>query len=158
MTVASALAVGIAGCEEVVEFELSETCTAEEIRRRLEQCQPPFAISALEVLPPGTAKAQVRSASYEVQVPPARRAGLEGRVATLRSHVSYPIVRPGRHAPVDLAEQLEELAFAGDRLHMRLRVGQQGSAGPRDVLSALELLDLEQDGVCLMRTAVELCP
>ena len=39
---------------------------------------------------------------------------------------------------------------------MRLRAGPEGRAGPRDVLAALELADVEQQGVHLTRTAVEI--
>ena len=41
---------------------------------------------------------------------------------------------------------------------MRLEVGRQRSAGPRDVLSALGLAGLEQTGVHITRTTVELQP
>jgi hypothetical protein len=39
---------------------------------------------------------------------------------------------------------------------MRLTVTQAGGVGPRDVLAALDLKDLESHGVHLTRTAVEL--
>ena len=39
---------------------------------------------------------------------------------------------------------------------MRLRTDGAGSAGPRDVLAALGLDDLEREGVRLTRTAVEI--
>jgi hypothetical protein len=39
---------------------------------------------------------------------------------------------------------------------MRLKVKQEGSVGPRDVLAVLGLADLESHGVHLTRTAVEL--
>ena len=49
-----------------------------------------------------------------------------------------------------------ELALANDGLTMRLDVAQRGgSAGPRDVLAALGLADLERQGARLRRTAVE---
>jgi hypothetical protein len=39
---------------------------------------------------------------------------------------------------------------------MRLRIDQSGSAGPREVLKALGLDDLESQGLSLVRTAVEI--
>jgi hypothetical protein len=39
---------------------------------------------------------------------------------------------------------------------MRLRIDPEGSVGPRDVLAALELADLESEGLHLTRTTVEL--
>jgi hypothetical protein len=50
------------------------------------------------------------------------------------------------------------LELAGDVLVMRLRVAQAGSAGPRDVLAALGLADVERQGARLVRTALELAP
>jgi hypothetical protein len=40
---------------------------------------------------------------------------------------------------------------------MRLRIDNQGSVGPREVLAALGLADLEQQGALLRRNAVEVC-
>ena len=40
---------------------------------------------------------------------------------------------------------------------MRLRVDSRGSVGPREVLAALGLADIERQGVRLRRTAVEIC-
>jgi hypothetical protein len=50
-----------------------------------------------------------------------------------------------------------ELALGEGVLGMRLRVDDRGGVGPRDVLSALGLPDLEHQGIRLRRTAVEIC-
>ena len=77
MTFPLALAVGVEGIDEVMELGLSEDCTAVELRGRLAPLAPPgLAFGSIEVLPPGTKKAQVRSVCYRVPVPPEHRQGL----------------------------------------------------------------------------------
>ncbi len=53
---------------------------------------------------------------------------------------------------------LEELTLRDGVLRMRLAADRQGSAGPRDVLAALGLDDLERAAVRLRRTRVEVEP
>ena len=159
MTFPSALAVGIAGREEVMEFEMAEPCSADDVLRRMLPHMPPgLAITRAEVLPEKCRKAQVRSVSYEVPLPPPRRAAAAERIDRLLAASTCPVERPSRRTPLDLRPQLELLALEDGVLRMRLRVEREGSAGPRDVLAALDLGPLEQEGVCLTRTAVELLP
>jgi len=158
MTFPSALAVGIEGSDEVMELELTEAPAAAELLTRLAAHAPPgLVIRGAEVLPPGSKKAQVRRAEYRATVPPRLRAGLEERIGRLLASSAWPVPRP-RRAPVDVRAGLEELALRDGVLHLRLRCGQQGGPGPREVLSALGLADAEHQGVRLTRTAVELAP
>jgi radical SAM-linked protein len=155
----SALAVGIAGIDEVMELELVETCLAEELQEQLSGHAPPgLSINAIEVLPPASPKARVRSFRYEVPLPDACRDGLAERIEQLASSASWSIHRSNRQTPIDLRQWLEELTLREGVLYMRLRTAAQATAGPRDVLAALGLGDLEKEGVCLTRTAVELQP
>lgn len=159
MTFPSALSVGIAGLDEVMEMELAEPSTAEELLSGLRERAPSgLVISSVIVLPPEAAKARVSSVCYEVSVPPPYCDGLSDRVAELRSRPSCTVIRPHRQTLVDLSKTLEDLALREDVLSMRLRVDNQGSAGPRDVLAALGLADVERQGACLTRTAVEIVP
>jgi radical SAM-linked protein len=159
MSFPSALAVGIEALEEVLELELSAACEGAELLARLAPWAPRgLVIRAAEVLPPGTPKARVCGLRYAVPVPVAHRAGLAERIARLRSSSSWPVERPNRAAPVDLCASLDEVALEGERLTMRLRTDRQATAGPREVLDALGLGDLEREGTWLTRTAVELTP
>lgn len=159
MTFPSALAVGIEGLSEVMEFEVNQSLPAETIGRQLAEHAPPgLAITAVQVLPPEAPKAQVCRALYTVPVPPQRREGLAGRIASLLSSTAWPYQRPGRSAAVDLRALVEELDLAGDALRMRLTVRQEAGISPRDVLAALGLPELEHEGAALCRTAVELAP
>ncbi len=69
---------------------------------------------------------------------------------------TWPLRRPNRAAAIDIRASLLALSLTGDRLEMRLRTDPGGSAGPRDVLAALGLQDLERQGARLARTAVEI--
>jgi radical SAM-linked protein len=159
MTFPSALAVGIAGVDEVMEFEINQPDTAQSLAGRLAEHAPPgLDIKAVECLPPEAKKGQVCHAAYTVPIPPAHRDGLAERIANVIASSTWPLERPNRSAPVDLREFVEELSLREDALHVRLAVRQEGSIGPRDVLAALGLPALEHEGICMTRTAVELCP
>lgn len=157
MSFPSALAVGIEGLDEVMELELAESYTAEELLRRLQsRGLPGLLFQSVEVLPPGAGKAQVHSVRYQVPIPLARRAQAADRIARLLAAASCMVRRPNKDTPVDLRRSLEELTLADGVLSMRLQTDRQGSAGPRDVLGALGMADLEQTGVRLKRTCVEI--
>lgn len=159
MTFPSALAVGIEGRDEVMELELAETCSAAEMLQRVGAHAPPgLAVTSADVLAEGSKKAQVRSVSYEVPIPPQHWPGLSERIARLLAGSTCNIVRPSRSAPLDLRPLIEDLALDQGVLRMRLRNDPAGSAGPRDVLAALGLDGLEREGACLARTAVEVAP
>ena len=157
MTFPLALAVGIEGYDEVMELELTESPQADALLVRL-QSQAPVGLRFLsaEELAPGVRKARAVSASYQVEVLPSRRAALEDRIQRLMAAATHPIRRPNRSASIDLRASLVELALRAGVLEMRLRTDAGGSAGPRDVLAALELEDLEREGVALSRTVVEI--
>ena len=157
MTFPLALAVGIEGDDEVMELELAETTTAEELLRRLAPHAPPgLAFRAVEVLPEGSKKASVHSVTYEAPIPAPDQAGLGRRIESLLAASSRPIERARGRAPIDLRPLLSELTFAEGVLKMRLHVDSRGSVGPREVLAALGLAGIERQGSHLRRTAVEI--
>jgi radical SAM-linked protein len=158
LTFPLALAVGIEGIDEVMELELAETLPGEEILQRL-RAQAPAGLTfhSVAVLPEGCPKVRVRSASYEAPIPPACRAGLRERIEHLLAAATWPVARPRHPRPIDLRPLLLQLALGEEALAMRLRIDQQGSVGPREVLNALGLADLEQRGVRLRRSSVEVC-
>ena len=157
MSFPSAMALGIEGLDEVLELELAQPYTADELLARLAQHQVPgLSFQSVEVLPQGAKRARLRSLTYQVVVPAGRRAQTADRLAKLMASRSYPIRRPNRPAPIDLRQSLEALTLVEGVLSMRFRVSQRASPGPRDVLGALDLGDLEEEGFCLRRTAVEL--
>src|SRR5262245_28393195 len=65
MSFPSALAVGIAGTDEVMELELCQELTADEVRAALDPHMPPgLHFNRIEVLPAGAKKAQVNCVQF----------------------------------------------------------------------------------------------
>jgi radical SAM-linked protein len=160
MSFPSALAVGIEGLDEVMELELAEARAADELHATLSACAVPgLAFHAIDVLPEGPKKqkAQIESLTYQISIPAERQAETARLVAELWASRSCPVARPNR-APVDPREFLDGLTVADGVLSMRFRVTREASPGPRDLLAALGLADLERQGVRLRRTAVEAGP
>ena len=157
-----ALAVGIEGRREVMELELDKAPPADELSARLQAQAPPgLRIESLETLPLGSPGTRLRvaravSASYELAIPLSRLPGLSERIQRLLSTSPLPVRRPNRAAPIDLSASLLALALEDGILAMRLKTDPGGSAGPRDVLAALELDDLEREGAVLARSDVEI--
>jgi radical SAM-linked protein len=159
MTFPLPLAVGLTGGEEVMEFELSEALAAEEIRNRLAPQLPRgLTLRRIEAPAPGPGKVRVRSAAYAAPIPPSRRPELPERIRDFLAQEHCPIARSRGRPPLDVRPLVEDLVFREDVLQMRLRNEPSGSAGPREVLSALGLDGLEAQGVVLSRTAVEVTP
>jgi radical SAM-linked protein len=157
MTFPLALAVGIEGVDEVMELELAEPITAEEfLCRAAPQAPQGLELRSVEVLPEGSRKAGVQSVCYEASIPPPAQSALPERIERLLAAASWPIERAGR-APIDLRPLVSELSLDAGVLRMRLRVDRRGSVGPREVLAALGLPDIERRGARLRRTAVEVC-
>lgn len=157
MSFALPLALGIEGCDELMELELSEPLSADEVHRRLAPQLPlGLALRSVELLPPQARKPRVRSVEYEVSVPAAHGEWLASRVCELWAAEHWMVGRPGGRPPLDLRPLVESLRLAAGVLHMRLRADAAQSAGARDVLAALGLSALEAEGVCIRRTAVEI--
>ncbi len=157
MSFPSALALGIEGLDEVMELELAEPTAAETLHAQLTRhTVPGLSFEAVEILPPGAKKAQLRSATYQLPVPDERRAAAAESGARL-----FGETPPGASSAPDsdavfVRQSLEDLRLEGGILRFRLRTSRQRSAGPRDVLAVLGLADVERQGVCLARTEVQL--
>ncbi len=157
MNFPSALAVGIAGLNEVVEVDLSEAWTAEQLGAALAPQLPPgLVLRTITLMPLEAGKAQAVGVDFAVTIPLERQAVTAERIAWLLGQATYPIEREGRSAPLDLRPLIEQLKIADGVLQMRLRVDRQGSARPREILAAIGLDDLEAAGGELTRTHVEI--
>jgi radical SAM-linked protein len=157
MNFPSALAVGIAGDNELLEVELSEAWSAERLSQAIaEQAPPGLQIRRVEVVPEGQKKAQVARVVFAMDVPEARRPAAAARIAGFLAESTHPIEREGRSAPLDLRPLVEDMSLVEGALTMQLRVDREGSARPREVLAAVGLDDLELEGYHLTRTQVEI--
>jgi hypothetical protein len=140
-----------------MELELAEMRTADDLLARLNaQNLPGLGFRSVEILPPGTKKARLKSVTYQMPVPDDRSNEVADRLARLANISSCPVRRPRKDTVVDVRRDLDAADLRDGVLEMRLTVSRQISAGARDVLSVLGLDDLEQTGVHLTRTHVEL--
>jgi radical SAM-linked protein len=159
MNFPSALAVGIAGLDELVEIELSEAWTAEQLREAVTPHLPPgLSVGKIEVMPFERGKAQAVEVEFQATLPADRQSAAAERIEWLEAQPSYQIKREGRAAPLDLRPLIAELAIHEGVLSMRLRLDRQGSARPREILAALGLEALEHEGETLTRSRVEVAP
>jgi radical SAM-linked protein len=154
---ALSLGLGIIGCEEVVQLELSDDLPPGEIHDRLARQAPP-GLDILTVEPLGpNARTQVRQACYRIALPADRRPGLPERIAALLAAAACPVerLRPQRRR-IDLRPYVRDLRLLPETLEMDLWVSPGGTARPDEVLAALGLGDLLETGAVLERTTLEL--
>lgn len=156
MNFPSALAVGVAGLEELLEVDFAENYTEEALRNLIgPQLPPGIELGEIEILPAPDRKANVTSVTFEMEIPDAQQSALQTRIAWLLAQSTVCIEREGRKAPLDLRPLIDSLILEGKTFRMRLLVDREGSARPREVLAALEVADLEYEGFFLTRTKVE---
>jgi radical SAM-linked protein len=157
MSFPSALAVGVAGQDEVMELELTAAYAPDDLRSKLAPLAPPgLEVATIEALLPGTPKVQVKRATYEIPVPAARRAAAQAAIDGLLSQSEHVVQRQQNRARVDLRPLLDQIAIDGDTLRFSVHVSAEGTARPREILTALGLDDLEREGLFLTRTRVEI--
>lgn len=155
----SALGMGIAGDQEILEAELSSSWSAESLRQALEPHLPlGLSLTEVETLSAESPTAQVQQVMYEFPVPLERQAELRERIAHFLGQATHLVTRGEARRSIDLRAAILELELSAGVLRMRMVVDPQGSARPREVLQALCLDDLERQGAYLTRRAVELAP
>ncbi len=181
MVFASSLALGIVGCEEVLELVLDAPLTPEEVRHTLSRQTPP----GLTIL---TAKTidykltgQARSVCYRVPLPsepvscpspsasegpavpragaraPTSARDLSRRIEELLQATECWVERsrPARRR-LDVRPLLRALRLSPDHLEMELWMTPTGAARPEEVLGLLGLGPLLEAGAVLERTRLEL--
>jgi radical SAM-linked protein len=154
---ALSLPLGIVGCEEVVEVELSEPVAPDEAHARLAARSVP----GLEILSVRRVEsrraARVRRVTYRVPLPAGREAGLPERVAAVLAATACPIerTRPERKN-IDLRPYIDLIRVSPGALEMDLWVTPGGMARPGEVLGLLGLEDVIDAGAVIERTRLEL--
>lgn len=157
MSFPAALALGIAGTDEVMDIDFAKEYSADELRSALVSLAPAgLTFKSIEVLPEGTRKAQIRSSTYELPIFAEQRKPLQRRIDALLAVDSYSVERSGRAEPLDIRPFIERLELTDDSVLMQLRAARQASARPREVLEAIGLAEAQTSGSYLTRTVVEL--
>jgi radical SAM-linked protein len=165
---ALSLPLGVVGREEVVELELDEVLSPEDIHGRLATQAPP----GLEILSVRRiavhVNAQVCRLAYSVAVPADRLDELSRRNAEVLAARECWIDRHRPHSRqagrrLDVRPFLADLlihpprgASESARLEMVLRLTSTGTARPEEVLALLGLEDLLDAGAVLERSRLEL--
>ena len=151
-----ALALGIAARREVLELELDEPLSPDDLRVRLAAELPPgLEIVSVEPLA-GRRKGRAVAVRYELPVPAQRAAAAQTSAAEFLAGSECWVRRQGKRRPIDLRSLVLDLGVRGGWLHLRLRVTPEASARPEEVLAALGLRDLLDEGRFFTRTDVEL--
>jgi radical SAM-linked protein len=154
-----ALALGIEGHREVVELELAEPWEPEEVLRRLAAHAPPgLEFLEAEAVPPGRA-AQPASVQYRFDVPAERQESARAALAAFLASDRWPYTRhrPGREVELDLRPFVVDAALEPQGvLLLRMQIAPNGSARAEEVIDALGLRDLLEQGSVLARTELEL--
>lgn len=154
-----ALAVGIAGTEEVMEVEFEGFMTAEEVAGRLvPQLPAGLELVHIEELSENARKARISRVTYELPIDGADQERVRQAIVRLRGQENHWIVREGRAEPLDLLADLETIELSEGVLRVVQRVTTMASAPPREILAALDLEDVDMALASLTRSCVELEP
>jgi radical SAM-linked protein len=150
------LALGIIGCDEVVELELDETLSIEEIHQCLAR-QAPDGLTIRSVRRiDAKASARVRRVCYRLPLP-APRDDVAERIHALLAAPNCWVERTRPQARrIDIRPYLRALHIYPDALEMDLWVTPHGSARPDEVVKLLGLSELLEAGAVLERTLLEL--
>ena len=149
MVFASALAMGVIGADEALDVELAEPRSADELLSALAERLPEgLSIKSLAILPADAPNTRVERATFELNVPPERREAVAERLQS-RPLAPHP---EGR----DTFAFIEQIELADGQLRFTARVTPEGTTRPRELLAWLGLADLDEQGIYLTRTSVEL--
>lgn len=153
----SALALGIAGLDEVMEVELAASADAEMLKQQL-QARAPRGLTILTVkrCGPQEKKAEVKLNHYEVRVPSEHTAQVAQAIAQLLAAPEYMISRDENGGPIDARKSLADVSLDNQRLCFSLWATRERAVRPREILEILGLGQLEQSGTYLTRSQVAL--
>lgn len=157
MSFPSALSVGIAAVDEVMELELNHPVDEDELLDLLRQhAVPGLEFQSVRTLNSSERKGQLETTTYEFSVPSDRHEQTIRHIDEFMAMSQCLVERPKRRQPIDIRAGVQRLALQDGTLGMSLSAGREASVHPRDVLEALGLADLEQQGEHLTRTQVTL--
>lgn len=168
----SALALGVEGINEVIEVELAQSITPDELRQRLiDDNQPGLTIGNVEwvakanvgrtgVSPlPGFTKAKLHSSVYEITLPEsynatARFRTIDDAISCLKSQTSLQVSRNGKEIAAHVATAFP-VFHRRDRVIHLVQVDNDGATlKPTEILDAIGLANLIEQGATICRTRV----
>jgi len=169
----SALALGVEGIDEVIEVELAQLITPDDLRQRLvDDNQPGLAIGSVELVAqanvgrsgvsplPGFVKAKLRSSVYEITLPESYNGAasefcrIDDAIASVRSEAILRVSRDGKEISSNVAISFP-VFYRLDRVIHLVQVDNDGaSLKPTEILDAIGLCDLIEQGATICRTHV----
>lgn len=150
MVFASALAMGVIGVDEALDVELALPRSADELLAALLARLPEgLSINSIDLVPEEAPATSVERVTFELNVPRERQAAVAQLLA------ASPLASQA-DAGGDALKYIEQIELADGRLRFTSRVTPQGTTRPRELLGWLGLGDLDEQGIYLTRTAVEL--
>jgi radical SAM-linked protein len=154
----SALALGVESLDEVVELDLAEEPTPEELLRTLaDDEQPGLNIISVAKLPEGFGKAQLTQSDYVITVAEGYDvAAIQSAIDELMSQETVTVERKKKPLVVDPKVQISSLLPDGDHLLLSLAASDGASLKPTDVLDLLGFNDWIENGSLITRTRVHL--
>lgn len=152
---ALSLALGVAGLNEILEFELANQLPLEDLQRRLvSQCPPGLEILSVRAIE-FRQSARVLRAMYAIPLPPAQDGILERCQAFLDRDECWMVRTRPHPKRINVRPFVSELIALDDRLTMALWITPNGAARPEEVLDALGLHDWLESGAVIERTDLE---
>jgi radical SAM-linked protein len=154
----SALALGVIGLDEVVELELAEELTPQQLLGRLQQDdQPGLTINSVHRLPDAFGKAQLKYSDYTITIVAAADLDRARQaIETLLGQDSVSFARKDKIFSAEVATQIPQLQIGDGELQLQLMASDSASLRPTDVLHLLGLDDWVEQGATITRTAVTL--
>jgi radical SAM-linked protein len=157
---ASALGLGVVGCNEILEFELTQAVALEMLQGRLcVQAPPGLVIASVRAIDVKTS-ARVRRAFYRLPFPETDGVPL-AQAARSRRHdllekTEHWIERTRPHCRrVNVRPFVNEIHIQDDGVVIALWITDNGAARPEEVFSALGLQELLDAGGVIERTDLE---
>ena len=154
----SALALGVESLDEVVEIELAEPMTPQDLLIRLDADQQPgLTIKSVIQVPERSAKAQLQTSHYSISiVDAADRRCVQTAIERLMQQDTVSVERKKKTLTVTVTEQITQLEMDGDVIQLQLAASESASLRPGDVLDLLGFGDWIERGSLIRRTRVEL--
>jgi len=158
----SALALGVEGLDEVLDIDLAEEISAEDLFKRFcDDNQPGLVIKSVCRLPDGMKKAQLKRSDYAVSLPSAvtnanDRNAIRQSIAELKNKQTVSVERKKKQVVATVATDIPQLELQDEQLVLSLAAKSGASLKPSDILDLLGFDDWIDGGAMITRTRVVL--
>ncbi len=157
MSFTSALGVGTAGLDEVMDLKLAKQYSSAELIRQLrENTVAGIEILDITILTNNTPKIKAESAWYEFSVPSEFQLVTRENIGRFMAAYSYWITRTKKRQEIDIRSHVLRLYLDEFQLRMQLEVSSEATVRPQDIIKILGLAELSHHGNFLTRTKIQL--